>query len=115
MKKLIFALCLIIPSFVRADNFSVIWDPVTLGVDGNPVVGLLGYKLYVSNTAGTYGATPEATVTGNTTTITKTTLGTYYAVVRAYNAIGESANSNEISFQVKAKLPTPQIDFRVVP
>lgn len=115
MKKLIFVLCLLIPSLVRADNFSVIWDPVTLGVDGSPVVGLLGYKLYVSNTAGTYGATPEATVTANTTTISRSAVGTYYAVVRAYNAAGESANSNEISFQVRVKVPNAPANFKTTP
>lgn len=115
MKKLILALCLLIPSFVRADSHTVIWDPVTLGADGQPVVGLLGYKLYMSLIAGTYGATPRATVVENTTSITETLPGRYYLVVRAYNASGESANSNEVSFQVLPKVPAPPTSFRVVP
>jgi len=115
MKRLILALCLLIPALSRADSFTVIWDQVTLDVAGQPVEGLLGYKLYVSTTTGTYGAIAEATVTANTTTLTKDIVGTYYAVVRAYNATGESANSNEITFQVKPKTPKAPTSFRVVP
>jgi hypothetical protein len=115
MKKLILALCLLIPAFVRADNISFIWDPVTTGIDGQPVIGLLGYKLYVSNTAGTYGAAPKIQVTGNTTVITENVIGTYFAIVRAYNEAGESANSNEVTFQVRPKVPNAPTQFKKIP
>jgi len=115
MKKLILALCLLIPALGRADNISFIWDPVTTGVDGQPVIGLLGYKLYISNTAGTYGAAPKIQVVGNTTVITENAIGTYFAVVRAYNETGESANSNEVTFQVKAKVPNAPTQFKKIP
>lgn len=115
MKSIILALCLIIANVAKADNISFIWDPVTTGIDGQPVVGLLGYKLYVSNTPGTYGATPKMITASNTTEITETVIGTYYAVVRAYNETGESANSSEVTFTVKPKIPTAPTGFRRVP
>ncbi len=115
MIRLILALCLCFPIAVRADSYTVIWDPVTLGVDGLPVVGLLGYKLYVSTMPGVYGATPKVTVMTNSTVISETMIGTYYAVVRAYNQAGESANSSEVTFQVKPKIPTAPTGFRRVP
>lgn len=115
MRSLIIALCLIIANVAKADNISFIWEPVTLGIDGQPVVGLLGYKLYVSTTAGTYGATPKIITASNTTEITENAIGTYYAIVRAYNEAGESANSNEVSFQVRAKVPNAPTQFKRVP
>ncbi len=33
-------------------------------------------------------------------------VGKYFAVVTAYNAVGESARSNEVTFEVKAKVPS---------
>lgn len=115
MRSLIIALCLIVANVAKADSINFAWDPVTDGVDGLPVVGLFGYKLYISTTAGTYGTTAEATVTGASATVTKTAIGTYFAVVRAYNETGESANSNEVSFQVRAKVPNAPTQFKRVP
>lgn len=115
MKNILLALCLLIPGIVRADNINFAWDAVTQGIDGQPVVGLLGYKLYISNAAGTYTDPARVIVTGTTTTIAVNPIGTYFAVVRAYNEVGESANSNEISFQVKAKVPNAPTQFKRVP
>lgn len=115
MKKLLLALLLLIPLSVNADTLNVTWDVVTTGTDGLPVVGLQGYKVYVSTTAGTYGTTPKATTTSNATTITQVGAGKYYAVVRAYNAIGESANSNEVTFTIADKVPTAPLQFKIVP
>jgi hypothetical protein len=114
MKKILLALILLFPLSVRADNFNLTWDAVTLGTDGQPVVGLLGYKVYVSSTSGSY-TTVKATSATNTATITQIGTGKYYAVVRAYNAVGESANSNEISFVIVDKVPAPPVGFKIVP
>lgn len=115
MKNILFALCLLIPSIVRADTINFAWDATTQGIDGQPVVGLLGYKLYLSNASGAYPDPARVIVTGTTTTITVNAVGTYFAVVRAYNDVGESANSNEVTFQVKAKVPNAPTQFKRVP
>lgn len=115
MIRLILALLLCLPIAARADSYTVIWEPVTQGIDGNPVVGLLGYRIYVSTMPGVYGATPKATVLTNSTVISETMIGTYYLIVRAYNSTGESANSNEVTFQVKPKVPAAPTGFRRVP
>jgi hypothetical protein len=115
MKKIILAVLIALTPLVsRADTIQFAWDAVTQGIDGQPVVGLLGYKLYISNTAGTY-TTPRITATGTTTSITENAVGTYYAVVRAYNEVGESGNSNEISFTIKAKVPGAPTQFKRLP
>lgn len=115
MKKIILALLLLIPYAVKADTLNVSWDAVTTGIDGLPVVGLQGYKVYVSTTSGVYGTTPKVTSTTTSATINQTGAGKYYAVVRAYNLIGESANSNEVTFTILDKVPSPPVQFKIVP
>ncbi|GAA3403214.1 fibronectin type III domain-containing protein [Paenibacillus hodogayensis] len=70
----------------------------------NPVNGSTGYKVFQSNSSGTYGAEIN-TVSGAVYSYSATGLtnGTaYYFVVKATNAGGESAISNEVS-------ATPQV------
>lgn len=114
---LTFALFLSVQGRALADTIPFSWDPVTQDVLGNPVVGLIGYKLYLSLKPGVY-TYPSAYIGKASTSavVTVTTSGTHYAIVRAYNAVGDSANSNEVSFTlaimppgapIKLKIPTP--------
>lgn len=95
---------LFFPAIVFADNFTLAWEPVTVDVSGAPVIGLLGYKVYKSSVSGTY-TTSVITTTEATAEIIENTVGTYFAVVRAYNSVGESGPSNEVSFTVVGKVP----------
>lgn len=104
MKKII-ALIMILPALAFADTFTFNWDAVTKDVNGNTLAVAPGYKLYISSTAGQYGTTPVATVTAPTAIVTETKVGKYYAVATAYTALGESAPSNEVTFEVKAGVP----------
>ncbi|WP_456049005.1 S-layer homology domain-containing protein [Acetivibrio cellulolyticus] len=68
------------------------------------VSGATSYKVYKSSTSGTYGA-PEQTVAENVYSydaVGLTNGTTYYFVVKASNAGGDSINSNEVS-------ATPQV------
>ena len=73
----------------------------------NAVSGATSYKVFRSTTTGSYNtASPVATVTTTNTTDTGLTNGTtYFYIVRALNADGESANSNEVS--ATPSLPAP--------
>lgn len=97
---------------VAAETINFAWDPVTLGADGKPVQGLLGYKLYLSRTSGLYKY-PSTFISASKTTasVNLTTGGEYFAVVRAYNGAGESGNSNEVKFTVVVPPPAPPADF----
>ncbi|MDF2722768.1 MAG: hypothetical protein K0Q59_2443, partial [Paenibacillus sp.] len=71
----------------------------------NAVSGATGYKVYRSGTSGSYGA-EIATVSGAVYSYEASWLvngATYYFVVRATNAGGDSASSNEVS-------GTPQVE-----
>jgi hypothetical protein len=61
------------------------------------VAGATGYKVRIGTSSGSYGAAVDV---GNVTTHTFTGLTngtTYYVIVIAYNANGDSGNSNELS------------------
>lgn len=98
MKKLLLAALLIASPAWAQQAATFVWDASTGG--GAPD----GYKLYISQTAGSYGTTAAATVTGTTHTIT-VPVGKHYAVVTAYNSSGESAKSNEVMFESKLLAP----------
>ncbi len=105
MIKLIFTLilCLFaIPASAEQKSFE--WDPVTQDIEGN-TISVSGYRLYLSNATGAYPNPAAATVATPSATVNVTAPGTYFAVVRAYNAVGESANSNEVSFVIAPKPP----------
>lgn len=66
------------------------WDP-------NTEPSLMGYKLYYGTAPGNYSQSIDV---GNVTSYVVSNLPvgvTYYFVVKAYDAFGESSNSNEIS------------------
>ncbi|MBD2864185.1 fibronectin type III domain-containing protein [Paenibacillus sp. IB182363] len=73
----------------------------------NPVGGAMGYKIYVSTTSGQYGseiATVGGSVYGHSV-VDLVNGTTYYFVVKAMNAGGDSAASNEGS-TVPGSVPT---------
>lgn len=66
----------------------------------SPVNGADSYKVYVSETSGTYGKEAAASVTGSvySHTVTDLTNGnTYYFTIKAANAGRDSISSNELS------------------
>lgn len=70
------------------------------GLSWNSVTGATYYNVYMSTATGAYSGMPAATVTGTTYSYTASGLTNgqaYYFVVKAGNALGVSANSNEAS------------------
>ncbi|WP_431091182.1 S-layer homology domain-containing protein [Paenibacillus sp. 8b26] len=77
----------------------------------NSVAGAVTYDVYKGTTLGSYESTPVATVSGATYSYTETGLTngvTYFFVVKASNAGGNSDSSNEAS-------ATPQVPVPGVP
>jgi len=112
MKKLIFALILtLVASPVFAEQKTFAWDAVTTDIEGNTIV-VTGYRLYIGTATGVYPSPPAATVTTTTGAVNVTVPGTYFAIVRAYNNVGESANSNEVSFVIAPKPPRTPLNLR---
>ena len=59
---------------------------------------ITGFKFYCGTAPGAYGTTPLATTTATVKQVTVTLpAGRQFCVVRAYDATGESGNSNEVS------------------
>jgi hypothetical protein len=117
MYKIILA-SLLFASNVYADTFNLAWDATTQDSDGAPLTApLQSYKLYVSTINPVPLTTPFATITAPTTTrsVVQNVPGTYFAVVTAVNANGESLPSNTISFQVLPKVPKAPATLRIAP
>lgn len=113
MKKIILALLLLAaPAF--ADTINLAWDKVTLGVDDLPLQELTGYKVYKGTAAGDY-STPLVTITPATENYSfeQSIIGTYFFVVTAYNSVGESGHSNEVSAVVNPKVPAKVLNLRI--
>jgi hypothetical protein len=92
-----FVLTLLAPDLSSAESM-LSWDAVTGDVTG--------YKIYYGTSSGSYINSKDA---GNVTQYPLANLSlevgtTYYFVVRAYNASGESESSNETSYT----LPSPE-------
>jgi len=71
----------------------------SVALSWSATTGATGYKLFRSNTSGTYGVTPLATL-GAVTSYADSGLTngtTYYYVLKASNAGGDSPASNEVS------------------
>lgn len=101
MKKLLLSFLLLIPFSALADTITLEWD------DNPPEDAVTSYNVYISSVAGVYSTTPKGTSTVSTFTFGETHVGKYFAVVTAKNAISESTFSNEVTFEVKQKGPTP--------
>lgn len=99
MKTLLFLLALFASSAL-ADQYALQWDYGT-----NPISG---FKLYCGTATGVYPATPAATLPATTKTATVTVpAGTrQFCVVRAYDAVAESPNSNEVNLYGRPDAPT---------
>jgi Fibronectin type III domain len=86
------------PDASSARSLTLSWDAPTQNIDGSPLVGLGGYRIY-------YGATPQVTNVVdvnnpglNTYVLDNLTAGTYYFAVAAYNSAGvESSLSAVVS------------------
>lgn len=70
------------------------WDAVSGDVTG--------YRVYYGMTSGSYSANVDAGLSTeyDISSLSLTEGATYYFIVRAYNSIGESDNSNEVSWTV---------------
>jgi len=87
---LIFTIFLLIPFESIAADVTLAWEPSSSQVDG--------YRIYYGTTEGVY---PDSIDVGNVTQYTVTGLQDdirYYFVTRAYNADGESDDSNYVSW-----------------
>jgi len=104
---LIFAAVTMISSVCIADP-KLVWDPSSGEVSG--------YRIYYGLAPGSH---PNSYDVGNVTEYPLTSLPleekqTYYFVTRAYNAAGESGDSNEVSWTVPdMTAPVPPQDVTV--
>jgi len=117
MKKLIFTrLIFTILSLtlfsgpLYAGTATLSWDPPTTNVDGSPLTGLSGYKVYYGTASGNYTQTINV---GNVTTYIAANLTdglTYYFAVTASDTLGnESGYSNEVSKTTGTVDTTPPV------
>lgn len=111
-------LALFYPSLLLADQFNVIWEPVTLDANSNQLNELPNYKLYISTSpiksAWPLQITPELTTQDTKATFTRTKVGKYYVVVTASTSAGESGPSNEIFVEVKPVIPQIPANLKVI-
>ncbi|MEM1261941.1 MAG: putative Ig domain-containing protein [Pseudomonadota bacterium] len=80
-------------------SLTVDWIPPTENVDGTPVAGLAGYKIFFGQQPGNYGNSVEVNSGGlNSYTIDNVTPGTWYVAMTATDVNGlESGLSSETS------------------
>jgi hypothetical protein len=80
---------------------------VTLEWDSD-ISSVVGYRLHHGTSSGIYSDTIEVGKTNSATLSNLAAAKTHYFVVTAYNAVGESAPSNEVSFTTSpTQTPTP--------
>jgi Fibronectin type III domain len=94
----LFAFVCLAPTMVLAAP-KLVWDPSS-GV-------VTGYRIYFGQSQGSH---PNSKDVGNVTQYLLSDLAlqeknTYYFVARAYNGVGESGDSNEVSWLVPDKTP----------
>lgn len=88
---LAFILVLPFSSPVRAETVTLTWDYGT-------TTGITGFKLYCTPTNGTWPGTPTATIpVASPKQANFTFTGRQWCTVRAYDATGESSNSNVLA------------------
>ncbi len=82
-------------------SVSLSWDAPTTDENGDPLVDLIGYNVYMGSTPGTYTDVFELD-DDTAVEISDLIPGTYYFVVTAIDASGnESTQSNEVSAVVQ--------------
>lgn len=104
MKKILISLICVFSLFVAPVAYAA---SVTLAWDASASSGVTGYKIYVSNTSGSYTTGIDV---GNVLTFTVQNLQngtTYYFVATAYNPSNESGYSNEVSTTTPWGVPAP--------
>jgi hypothetical protein len=99
----VFFSILIYPSIASAADVTLAWN-ASSGADG--------YRLFSREEGGSYDySSPDWEGTATTGTVTGLAQGTtYYFVVRAYNAYGESGDSNEESTTISSANQPPVLD-----
>lgn len=104
MKRLIVAIACCAAVSAQAEIYNLAWD-----YPASPVPVPSGFKTYCGDATGVYTTTPLGTAgsTARTMQVTTPTGSTKFCVLRAFDAYGESPNSNEITLKVPAKPPTP--------
>jgi hypothetical protein len=104
MKRLLVLCLLLLPSLATAEVYNLAWD---YPASPSPIPD--GFKTYCGDTSGNYSTTPLGAVgsTARAMQVTTPAGSTKWCVLRAFDAYGESANSNEIKLAVPPKPPTP--------
>ena len=98
-------------------------DKVTLAWEQDMTVPVVGWRVYRSETAGTYGTEPFQQVVWNGTPapeyvasasipVQAGTMKVFYWVVTAYNAEGESGRSNEVSTTHDFRVPVVPVTLK---
>ena len=91
-----------------AGSATLSWDAPTTNADGSQPAVVTGYRVYSSTLSGQYVSGVDVGNVVNTV-MEGLSAGTWYFVVTAYNASGESSYSNEVSKvipQAKPNAPT---------
>lgn len=92
-------------SYIYAADVSLTWDPPTTGG------AVTGYIVYWSTTSGSFSDAYSTTVVGDNSTMVTSLdqTGTYYFIVKAYNAAGVGPASNEVSWSAATSLAVPVV------
>ena len=108
-------------------SVTLTWDAVTQNTDNTPITDLAGYRVFMSNTSGSYcrtGLSPQYDFTACDNTNMRETVappyiwtnltgGTYFFVVSAHNTSGNhSVLSDEIQIVIYI-IPETPTNFRV--
>jgi len=88
---------------------------VTLEWDASPASEqVIGYRVYQSQTSGSYGSVPVDDVTsGVISVLAGVPDGIYFWVVTAYNSVGESGYSNEATASLVSVPPGAPSTLRI--
>ena len=87
----------------RGDNVSLSWQAPTTTIEGTPLTGLAGFKIYYGTHSPLGSENVQVIDVGNTITYTVGGLsaGTYFFVVTSYDDVGnESTFSDEVSSSI---------------
>ena len=99
----VFSIFIFFSPHAHADQVTLAWEPSS-GADG--------YRLFYRHDGRSYNySSPAWEGAGTICTIDLDSEATYYLVIRAYNAYGESSDSNEISITIGNPVITPNLDY----
>ena len=100
---LVFSIFIFFSPNAHADLVTLAWDSSS-GADG--------YRLFYRQDGQSYNySSPAWEGAGTICTIDLDSEATYYLVIRAYNAYGESGDSNEVSITIGSPVITPDLDY----